>query len=127
MRPAMSLKDQAENGARTASVEEPTGHELDRFLAAPMATTGGAQAVSRIDGVRIGTLIGFADGGVTPLVAYADQLTPAAQPARATLELRADHIGRPAVLMFEEGDPSRPIVVGCLREANVNGLSGMAG
>ena len=72
-------------------------------------------AQPRIDGVAIGTLVGFADGGATPLVTYPDQPATAALPARATVDLHAAHIGRQAVLMFEEGDPDRPIIVGCLQ------------
>jgi hypothetical protein len=34
--------------------------------------------------------------------------------ARSTIDLHAEHIGRGAVLAFVDGDPSRPIVLGCL-------------
>jgi hypothetical protein len=102
---------------------ESNGHELSKLLAAPIATS----QPTRIDGVRIGTLVGFMDNGQTPLVTYAGQLSAAAQPARATLDLCAAHIGRRAVIMFEEGDPDRPIIVGCLHELGANGLPNVPG
>ena len=68
-----------------------------------------------IHGVRIGTLVGFVDNGCTPLVIYSGQPGSAALPARATLDLHGAHIGREVVLMFEDSEPRRPIVMGCLR------------
>jgi hypothetical protein len=67
-----------------------------------------------IAGVRIGVLIGMKDEGRTPLVLYPGQPDSTAMPARATLDLHGAHIGREVVLMFEDGDPNRPIVLGCL-------------
>jgi Domain of unknown function (DUF6484) len=120
------MTDHLTDDSRSSVLEELNGDGLDQLLALPMGAARPA-AATRIDGVRIGTLVGFADGGATPLVVFADQPAPAAQPARATLDLHGAHIGRPAVLMFEEGDPGRPIVVGCLRDANANGLPAMPG
>jgi phage baseplate assembly protein gpV len=37
--------------------------------------------------------------------------------ARTVVDLQGPHIGQPVVLMFEGGDPGRPIVIGVLREA----------
>lgn len=67
-----------------------------------------------IPGIRIGTLVGFVDNGCTPLVVYSGQPGSAALPARATLDLHGAHIGREMVLMFEHGEPRRPVVMGCL-------------
>jgi len=36
--------------------------------------------------------------------------------ARATLDLHGAHVGRSVVLMFEDGDPQRPIIMGCLAQ-----------
>jgi hypothetical protein len=69
-----------------------------------------------IAGVVTGTLIGFRNEGRTPLVAYPDQPGNAALAAGAVLDLHGPHIGRKVVLMFENGDPARPIVMGLLRE-----------
>jgi hypothetical protein len=70
--------------------------------------------IEKIAGVRIGTVIGLRDDGNTPLVMYPGQRGDEAIAARATLDLYGAHVGRDVVLMFEEGDPRRPIIVGCL-------------
>jgi hypothetical protein len=73
-------------------------------------------ATKTIAGVVTGTLIGFKDEGRTPLVTFADQPGTAALAAGAVLDLHGPHIGRKVVLMFENGDPLRPIIMGLLRE-----------
>lgn len=73
-------------------------------------------AARRIDGVVTGDLVGFKDEGHTPLVVYPDQPGTAALAAAAVLDLHGPHIGRKVVLMFENGEPSRPIIMGLLRE-----------
>jgi len=88
--------------------------DLAQLLAAPLDAALPAIDRTRIDGVVVGILVGFADGGATPLVTYRDQTGTAALPARTTVDLHATHIGRQAVLMFDAGDPSRPIILGCL-------------
>jgi uncharacterized protein DUF6484 len=75
---------------------------------------GRCEAFAPIAGVRIGVLIGMKDESRTPLVLYPGQPDSAAMTARATLDLHGAHIGREVVLMFEEGDPRRPIILGCL-------------
>ena len=69
----------------------------------------------RIDGIVVGTVVGFIDNGATPLVTYRGQRHVAALPARTTVDLHGPHIGRDAMLLFEDGDPDRPIIVGCIR------------
>jgi Domain of unknown function (DUF6484) len=66
-----------------------------------------------ISGVRIGVLVGLRDDARIPLVMFPGQRASAAVPARATLDLHGAHIGRDVVLMFEDGEPTRPIVLGC--------------
>lgn len=121
------MTDRLATGVLTDLVDEPSAQQLQQFLAAPIATARSPLATMRIDGVRIGTLVGFADGVATPLVTYAGQPATAAQPARATLDLHAAHIGRSAVLMFEEGDPGRPIIIGCLHGVEAKGLPSIPG
>jgi hypothetical protein len=119
----MPMADRAAKRIHTDAVGHSASQELEQFLAAPMASPRPPIEQARIDGVRIGKLVGFADNGATPLVTFAGQAGPAAQAARATLDLRANDIGKSAVLMFDEGDASRPIVVGCLHEPDASGLS----
>ncbi len=94
-----------------------------RDFEAPIAATESVfsfvlEQQQRIDGVRIGELVGFADNGVTPLVIYPGQPGNAALPARTIPDLRGPHIGRQVVLMFDNADPLHPIVMGCLQAAS---------
>lgn len=82
---------------------------------------------THVGGVVVGTLVAFAENGHVPLVTYAGQPGTAALPARATLDLHGAHVGRPVVLVFEGGEPRRPIVMGCLREAAAGPLPDVPG
>lgn len=72
-------------------------------------------AAKTIAGVVTGTLIGFKDEGRTPLVTYPEQPGTAAIAAGAVVDLHGPHIGRKVVLMFENGDPTKPMIMGLLR------------
>jgi hypothetical protein len=72
-------------------------------------------APARIDSVLTGVLIGFKNDGTVPLVIFPGQPQSAAVAARTTVDLHGAHIGRQVVLMFDGGDPLRPIVMGCIR------------
>jgi hypothetical protein len=72
-----------------------------------------------MNGVVIGALIGFSDEGQTPLVLYPGQPSTHAIGAASTLDLHGTHIGRQVVLMFENADSQRPIIVGLLRTARM--------
>lgn len=67
-----------------------------------------------IDGVRIGELVGLNADDASALVVYPGQPAGAALVARTVADLRGVHIGRQVVLIFEAGDPLRPIIIGCL-------------
>jgi hypothetical protein len=71
--------------------------------------------VKRICGVLTGVLIGFRDEGQTPLVLYPGQPGSAALGATSTIDLHGAHIGHQVALMFERGDPGRPMIVGRIR------------
>lgn len=66
-------------------------------------------------GVIVGELIGMTGDGRTPLVLFPGQPGVAALLARTAVDLHGAHIGKKVVLMFEAGDPARPIVMGVLR------------
>ena len=66
--------------------------------------------------VVIGELIAMTDEGRTPLVLFPNQPGTAALKARTVIDLHGPHIGNKVVLMFESGDPTKPIIMGLLRE-----------
>lgn len=107
---------------RAAPTLEPTaereGH-LHDLLTGPVTVRAPR---SRIDGALVGRLVAFKDEGTVPLVMYEGQPGSAALPARATLDLHGSHIGRDVVLMFEDSDPDRPIIMGCLHDAHAGTL-----
>ena len=96
------------------AVEEESGGELLRLL----KESGSAKAPQTAQqvGVVIGELIGMTNEGRTPLVLYPGQPGTAALFARTVVDLHDPHIGRQVVMMFEAGDPAKPIVLGVLRE-----------
>jgi len=63
----------------------------------------------------VGELVGFCNEGGTALVIDPAKPAAAAQRARSTVDLHGAHIGQAVVLLFEHGDPARPIVMGVLR------------
>jgi len=88
--------------------------ELEEAPATDQDVADVVQCDAPIAGVRIGTLLGMTDEGRTPLVMFPGQSGCAAVRARAVLALHGDHVGRDVVLMFEDGDPGQPIILGCL-------------
>jgi len=69
---------------------------------------------SRIDGVVIGKITGFSISGDV-LVDFPGNVVNDAVPARSTVTLKKNGIGRDIALLFEEGDPERPIVMGLIQ------------
>lgn len=113
----MSGRDVIE--AETApGLEEESGTDLLRPLmeAAPLKAQSSEPKQDAQAGTVVGELIGIAEEGRVPLVRYPGQLGTAALRARTVVDLHGPHIGCSIVLMFEGGDPSRPIVMGVLRD-----------
>lgn len=84
----------------------------------PSDASDPARPAPRLSGAAVGVLIGFQDDGRTPLVIFPGQATDVAVPARSTQDVHGSHIGREVVLVFDNGDPRRPIIVGCLQRAD---------
>lgn len=78
----------------------------------PVAAASGAAA---FPAAVVARLYGF-DGDDRPLVARVPGLPGEVVTARAAVPLLREHVGSPIVLLFEEADPHRPIVMGVLQE-----------
>jgi hypothetical protein len=72
-----------------------------------------ASPAPTIPGVIVGTLAGFDETG-TPLVAFSGNMEGGSFPARSTLALAVRQIGYELVLVFEQGDLTKPIILGCI-------------
>lgn len=66
-----------------------------------------------IHGVIVGKLTGF-DESNSPLVTFGENNTDDPRPARSVVALNNAGIGREVVLMFESGNPQKPIVMGVI-------------
>jgi hypothetical protein len=64
----------------------------------------------RVDGVVVGLLMGFRNGG--PLVVFPGNPQEAAIAARSIVALEGADIGVQVALFFEDGDLERPLVIG---------------
>jgi uncharacterized protein DUF6484 len=91
--------------------------ELSRRTIAPPAPAGLPSAARA-------RLHGF-DLGDRPLIVGVPGLPHEIVPAQTTVPLQQAHIGATVVVMFDEGDLWRPIVVGVLQESRT-GLAGAA-
>lgn len=92
-----------------------SARESQELLVVPVESEPAASSRTQIESVVVGTLVGFLESAV-PLVIYPGQPGSAAIPARAAFDLRGEHVGHEVVLMFEGGDPLKPLVMGCLQE-----------
>lgn len=101
-----------------AAVPDPTGPAdlLSPLLDGPARslTSTGSPAAGH-PSVVIGELLAIADGGLTPMVVYPGQRGTGALAARTTVDLDGGHVGRAVTIVFDQGDPGRPIVTGVLR------------
>ena len=69
----------------------------------------------RLDGVVIGTIVGLDEAGA-PLVDFPVNPVGRPTPARATVALGKAELGREVALLFEGGDPCKPIIMGLLQQ-----------
>jgi hypothetical protein len=106
--PAPATADCSTSGQRCIGTKEGTCNPALLWPAGP----------ELLPGVRVGVLVGIMEDGRVPLVVFPGQRGTAAIPARATVDIHGGHIGSELVLVFEDGDACRPIVVGCLSQGS---------
>jgi hypothetical protein len=69
-----------------------------------------SETLDRIEGVVIGVFLGF--DGEAPLVVFPGNPRETALAARSLTELSSEMIGAEVALLFQSGDPNRPLIVG---------------
>jgi Domain of unknown function (DUF6484) len=69
-------------------------------------------ATATFNGTCLGRLAAVADG--VPLVEFVHNPSLLPAPARSTVPISADQVGEEVVLVFADGDPAQPIILGCL-------------
>jgi hypothetical protein len=69
----------------------------------------------RLDGVVIGALVGFGDDGV-PLVDFSSNPEDSPVVARTVAVLSHEDVGREVALLFEGGEPAKPILIGLMAQ-----------
>jgi hypothetical protein len=74
-----------------------------------------AEISERIEGVVIGIFLGLGEEDA-PLVVFPGNPEEAALPARSLCDLSSDMIGSEVALLFQQGDPRKPLIVGRIVE-----------
>ena len=87
--------------------------DVDPLVALVVGRAATTTTSSVFSGVVVGELVGMTDQA--PLVMYPGQPGSAAVVARSIVDLHGPHIGKPVVLVFDGGDPGKPIVLGVVR------------
>lgn len=76
----------------------------------------------KIEGVVIGLFLSINDAG-EPLVAFPGNPLETAIPARTTTKLAIDDVGKEVALLFEDGNPLRPLIIGKIHHADTATLA----
>jgi len=77
-----------------------------------------ATKVTRVNGVIIGMVTGIRTDG-KPLVAYSGNQSDLPVAANSTIALTSDAIGREVALLFEDGEISKPIIMGLIHNESL--------
>ena len=116
----MSARRSPEGPGTPAEAEPEDADLIEQMLAEADATEVAEPPPARVEGVLIGTLVGFDEHGA-PLVQARELAREGGVAARSVVPLGEEHVGREVALMCEGGDRARPLVMGLLhrRRANV--------
>jgi hypothetical protein len=102
----------------SSGAEELESEGILDLLSSPRAKTspsdGQTNLSAPVDGIVIGNLVRLGKLGEAYVTLPGSEDTPL--PARSLTPLQADQIGRAVALMFEAGDPSRPILMGVVHD-----------
>jgi len=99
----------AEDNAAAQSVSD---DPLAKLLNRPSQETAGP-----FNGAVVGELLAIQEADRTLLVSYPGQLSSGAVAARSTVDLSAPDVGRQVVLVFENGEPDKPIIIGLVNDS----------
>ena len=93
-------------------------YDFKRLLADRSEGVASLERGPGIDGtvVVVGSLVALSSEGSSALVTYRGQPGSTALRAQTTVSLDSSQIGLPVVLAFEDANPARPIVIGCVRK-----------
>jgi hypothetical protein len=97
-------------------VELEPGTDSEEFVEEPSGRDQPAvgKPTAKNSAVLIGTLSAWDDAG-NPLVDYPNNPSECFLPARTTVALNQAALGRQVALMFVDGDPRQPLIVGLLQ------------
>lgn len=103
-------KDHEPHEARVeeAKNQEPGSLDLTEFIDSEPANTQSASVV-------VGRIVGLNERGYA-LVRFPSDSLDEAPVARATIPINQNQVGHLATLLFEDGDPRRPIITGVIQE-----------
>ena len=105
------------NSLTSSSIEQEPTPLLDEFLTAEQSisdSTDNPSTAAQFDGVVIGTFVDL-DADRRLLVDFPGNPTLAPLAAQTTVELERDQRSRPVALMFPQGDPLQPLVIGLIQ------------
>jgi hypothetical protein len=104
------LVDDVPSTTSSRSAQKPQWRRSAREMAA-------THDASKIVGVLVGRFVDLGESG-EPLVDFPGNPSTGPIPARSILRLGKRLAGRDVVLMFEEGDPRHPVVMGLVEDSN---------
>lgn len=99
---------------------EAQGAEMPPDLLGPLLRDAPATLGLRLPaaGVLVGELVGLRSESPSALVVFPGIESATATTARSVIDLHGAHIGKAVVLMFDNGDITRPIVMGVLQDSS---------